>query len=75
MVDRFLVPIRRHKDVSHLLSCLRSHQKRNAQVGRTSGTKNVNNASDICVQFPPEKMEKSANQQAPIPHFGKSGTP
>jgi hypothetical protein len=41
MVGRFLVPIRRHTGVSHLLSYLRSHQKRNAQFSISDGTQNV----------------------------------
>ena len=76
MVGLFMAPIRRQTGVSHLLSYLRSHQKRNAQVGRTSGTQNVRNVSDMRVDsFLKKKLEKSANQQARIPHFGKSGTP
>jgi len=62
--------------VSHLLSYLRSHQKRNTQVIISSGTQNVKNVSDKRLDSSlQKKMEKSANQQAHISHFGKSGTP
>ena len=76
MVSQFLAPIRRQTGVSHLLSYPRSNQKRNAQVFISSGTQNVKNVSDMRVDSSlQKKMEKSANQQAHIPHFGKSGTP
>jgi hypothetical protein len=57
-------------------SYLRSHQKRNTQVSISAGTKNVEKMSDTLVDSSlQKKMEKSANQQARIPHFGKAGTP
>ena len=60
MVGQFMATIRCQTGESHLLPYLRSHQKRNAQVGRTSGTQNVRNVSDMhvrhaCGQFPQDK--------------------
>ena len=60
--------------VSHLLSYLRSHKKRNAQVSISAGTQNFEKMSDMRVDSSLQtKMGKSANQQARIPHFGKAG--
>ena len=66
--SRFLAPIRHQTGVSHQLSYLRSHQKRNAQVIISSGTQNVKNVSEMRLDSSlQKKMEKSANQQAHIP--------
>ena len=59
MVSRFLVPIRHQTGVSHLLSYLRSHQKRNTQVSILFGTQNVKNVSDICVDSSLQKKRKN----------------
>ena len=55
--------------VPHLLSYLRSHQKRNAQVRIISaGTQNVQKMLDLVDSSLKKKMEKTTNQHAHIPH-------
>ena len=55
--------------VPHLLSYLRSHQKRNAPVRIISaGTQNVQKMLDLVDSSLKKKMEKTTNQHAHIPH-------
>ena len=58
MAGQFMAPIRRQKGVSRQLSYLRSHQKRNTQVGRTTGTQHVRNVSDMHVDSSLQKNGK-----------------
>ena len=66
MVGQFLVPIRHQTGVSHLLSYLRSHQKRNAQVSISAGTQNVQKMLDMRVDssLPKKWKKQQINMQA-----------